>query len=417
MHASLRGRFLHITPIAPAVTGNGLAMRTSTFTDALASLGPTNVLVVGDRPSRSGDWRACGVSINHLSVRGRLDTRLRLIRMIADDAERAAALRSCGKPSMAAVLSAPVLYDAAAMLADGRWSAVVVSRAYLLPLLDILPTAVAEMPILVDLDDDDGALCRQRAALARDDGASGLAAWLEAEADVYDRLIRQHAEHVRLFTCASEAASASIGARVGLKALSIAPNGVIIPATRSDPVASPNLMFLGNLDYAPNVDGVCWFVDRVWPRLRAEFPEVRLDMVGSNPAEAVRAACRAPQITLHADPDDVSPYYRRAAAAIVPLRSGSGSRIKLLEAGAHGVPVVSTRIGASGIDLDPERDLFVSDSRADGFADACLRCLIDRPEARLRADRLLALVEKKYRRDRIVQSIAELVRAVSAVSR
>jgi glycosyltransferase involved in cell wall biosynthesis len=151
--------------------------------------------------------------------------------------------------------------------------------------------------------------------------------------------------------------------------------------------------------------------------LRAEFPEVRLDMVGSNPAEAVRAACRAPQITLHADPDDVSPYYRRAAAAIVPLRSGSGSRIKLLEAGAHGVPVVSTRIGASGIDLDPERDLFVSDSRADGFADACLRCLIDRPEARLRADRLLALVEKKYRRDRIVQSIAELVRAVSAVSR
>jgi polysaccharide biosynthesis protein PslH len=413
MPAPVRDRLLHIAPIAPAATGNGLAMRTSMFTEALASLGPADLIVVGDQPSGRSDWTANGVATSHLSISGRLDTRLRLIPMIKDGAARAAALRAYGRPSTTAILSAPVLRDAAAMLAEGRWSGIVFSRAYLLPLLDALPAALAETPVVADLDDDDGALCRQHAEIARGEGRAGLAAWLEAEADAYDRLIREHAKRVALFTCAGETACASIRARLELTALASVPNGIAVPALRSDPVASPDLLFVGNLNYPPNVDGVCWFVDSVWPALRAALPDVRLAVVGSNPAEAIRVACRAPQVTLHADPEDLSPYYRRAAAAIVPLRIGSGSRIKLLEAGAFGVPVTSTFVGAEGIDLEPEQHLFVSDCRAESFAEACLRCLGERPEARSRADRLLALVERNYRRDRVVQSIAAKVRCIA----
>lgn len=403
-------RFLHLTPILPATRGNGLAMRAGMFTQALARLGPTTVVVVGDDRPFDIDPALGDVTVERVPVAGRADTRLRLIRAIADPTARARALLEYGRPARTAMLSAPVLADVRDRVAGTEWSAVVMSRAHLLPIVEAADALSAGTPLLLDLDDDDGDLLREQVALA---GEGGKAAWLETEAELVDRMIARNAPRVRAFTCASDASVDSLRRRLALPGLRSVPNGVELTEQGAGRErAASRLLFVGNLSYQPNVDGIAWFIRYVWPRLRAEIPSVELVVAGSDPADPVRELCAAPGITLIANPPDLAPLYARATASIVPLRLGSGSRIKILEAGARGVPVVSTRKGCEGIDLDADRDLFVADADAESFAQACLSCLENPEEAKWRAASLRRLVEERYDRDRIVGDISRLVRSM-----
>lgn len=141
--------------------------------------------------------------------------------------------------------------------------------------------------------------------------------------------------------------------------------------------AGPRLLMTGSLMDGPNADGAVWFADRVWPRVRAAVPAADLWLVGRDPAPAVRRLGKGtPGVTVTGAVPDVRPHLAAAAVSVAPIRYGTGTRLKILEAMAAGLPVVSTRLGAEGLDFVPDRDLVLADRPA-AFAAACVRLLTD----------------------------------------
>jgi glycosyltransferase involved in cell wall biosynthesis len=114
------------------------------------------------------------------------------------------------------------------------------------------------------------------------------------------------------------------------------------------------------MDYFPNVDAVTSFVSDVWPRIRERFAGITLTIVGANPVPAVAASRSVAGIEVTGTVPDVRPYYARALAAVVPLRTGGGTRLKILEAMAAGVPVISTPLGAEGLAVTEDRDILLA---------------------------------------------------------
>jgi len=134
------------------------------------------------------------------------------------------------------------------------------------------------------------------------------------------------------------------------------------------------LVFSGNMEYHPNLSAVRFFRAEVWPRLRAQWPDLTWRLVGKNP-EAIRPIVAGdPRIELHGPVDDAVTELSRAGIAVVPLLAGSGTRFKILEAWAAGLPVVSTSVGAEGLPVAHEREVLIADSAA-GFAAAVSRLL------------------------------------------
>lgn len=127
-----------------------------------------------------------------------------------------------------------------------------------------------------------------------------------------------------------------------------------------------NLVFLGSMDWMPNIDGINWFADEVWPAVKAKHPDAKLTIVGRRPVPAVRAlADRDDAITVTGTVDDVRPYLHEAAAMIVPLRVGGGTRIKIFEGMATGIPCLSTRIGAEGLPVTHGENVLLADEPDD----------------------------------------------------
>jgi polysaccharide biosynthesis protein PslH len=138
----------------------------------------------------------------------------------------------------------------------------------------------------------------------------------------------------------------------------------------------PTVLFCGAMDYSPNVDALRWFFDSIHNRLLAKCPQAKVLIVGKNPLPEVIAYGGRPGVTVTGGVPDVRPYYRRAWLQMVPLRIGGGTRLKIVESLAIGTPVVSTTIGAQGLDLtDGDTVLFGDD--AESFASAIARALMD----------------------------------------
>ena len=173
--------------------------------------------------------------------------------------------------------------------------------------------------------------------------------------------------------------------------VAIVPNGVDCTAfspTRLPP--HPGVVFTGALHTAPNIDGIRWFVGSVWPEVLAARPDARLDIVGSRPPAEVTGLAST-SVTVHPDVADTEPFLRRARVAVVPLRIGSGSRLKALEAFASGRPVVGTTIGLAGLPARAGVHAEVVDDAA-GFAASVIRLLGDDDAASSLAARGHALV-------------------------
>lgn len=141
--------------------------------------------------------------------------------------------------------------------------------------------------------------------------------------------------------------------------------------------AQPTLLFCGALDYTPNTDGIHWFAEKIWPKVRERVPEARWWIVGKSPGKVARACGALPGVELVGEVPDVREYYQRAWLQVVPLRIGGGTRLKIVESLAMECPVVSTRLGAQGLELAPGRDILLEDSEA-GQAAAVVRLLSDR---------------------------------------
>ena len=139
-----------------------------------------------------------------------------------------------------------------------------------------------------------------------------------------------------------------------------------------DDSRSRRILFVGSMDYHANIGGVVDFAREVWPGLHDSRPELVFTIVGRDPATEVRALRSIAGIEVTGTVDDVRPYYREAIAAIVPLKVGGGSRLKILEAMAAGVPVVSTTLGAEGLDVQNGENILLANTNQE-LAEAIIR--------------------------------------------
>lgn len=136
------------------------------------------------------------------------------------------------------------------------------------------------------------------------------------------------------------------------------------------------ILFVAGFGHPPNVDAACWLVERILPRVRAHLPQVRLSLVGSNPTEEVKAlAGDGVEVMGYVDDATLASLYRAARVVVAPLRFGAGVKLKVLESMAHGVPVVTTSVGAQGLP-DLHEVVPVSDD-SDRIADALIDLLVD----------------------------------------
>jgi sugar transferase (PEP-CTERM/EpsH1 system associated) len=136
---------------------------------------------------------------------------------------------------------------------------------------------------------------------------------------------------------------------------------------KTESASRNRVVFVGSMDYHANVEGVLNFARAVWPTIHRAKPELVFTIVGKDPAPAVRELSSIAGIEITGSVDDVRPYYREAVAAVVPLNVGGGSRLKILEAMAAGVPVVSTTLGAEGLDVRDRENILIADG-SDGLA-------------------------------------------------
>jgi len=133
------------------------------------------------------------------------------------------------------------------------------------------------------------------------------------------------------------------------------------------PEPEPTVLFCGAMDYSPNVDGLKWYFEEVDALLLKKTPNRRVLIVGKNPLPAVQALAARPGVTVTGEVPDVRPYYQKSWVQMVPLRIGGGTRLKIVESLALGTPVVSTTIGAQGLDLRDGEHLLLADT-PDDFA-------------------------------------------------
>ena len=178
----------------------------------------------------------------------------------------------------------------------------------------------------------------------------------------------------------------------------VIPNAANIDYYKPRPTDPPSdgrtVVFFGLLSYPPNIDGVIYFVREIWPSIANAHPDASLKIIGGSPPPSLKALA-GPRIELTGFVPDLRPHLAEAAAVVVPLRIGGGTRLKIVEAMAMGKAVVSTTLGAEGIEAANGRDLVIADQPA-AFAQAVNNLLADRGKAEQigRSARLLA--EDRY---------------------
>ena len=166
-----------------------------------------------------------------------------------------------------------------------------------------------------------------------------------------------------------------------------------------------NLLFVGSPTHAPNLDAACWLLTDIWPALHKRYPDLKLTLVNLEHPQV--RTCLNPGVELLARVPDLKPVYRQADIVVVPLRTGSGTRLKILEAFAFGVPVVSTTIGWEGLEVEPGRHLLSADSPQDFMA--AVEQFINNPDDRERlASHARELVVEHYDWSHIVDLHEEM---------
>lgn len=360
----MSGPVLFLTPVTPAAGGNGLAMRAGLFLEGLARSHRVRVLVApvfgGARPPGALVARyAAGFEV--LDLPDPHDPVADLVARLGTPAGRARATAVHPLPALCRRLT-PAVAERIAEAAAGC-AAVHVLRLYLAPLLDgLLDGTPAPRPrLLLDLDDDETAL------------RTGT------DAAAFARLERHYLPLLdRVLVAAAEDADRLARRSPGLP-VTVVPNAVRPPRPGGPAGPRHDLVFVGNLSYGPNVAAAGWLCRQVLPHL----PGVTVALVGSAPTAEVRALAAAHGVTLAADVAAVGPWYAGARVALAPLRTGSGTSTKVVEALAHARPVVATPVGLRGLSwLGADGPVLVADTPA-GFAAACRR-LLDDPGLRTR---------------------------------
>lgn len=236
--------------------------------------------------------------------------------------------------------------------------------------------------------------------------------WLKA--DAYERAACRRFDHV---IAVSEEDRETMQRAYHLKSVSDVPTGVDTEFFRprgGEQREPHNLVFTGSMDWLPNEDAIQFFTKEIMPRIRERVPDVTLTVVGRNPyASLVELGKRDPSIIVTGRVEDVRPYMERAAAYIVPIRVGGGTRLKIYEAMAMEKPIISTTIGAEGLPLTDGRELLLADT-AEAFAAAVVSVLQDERKARELGERAASAVRERFSWDKVSKAFADACQSALA---
>ena len=382
-----------LVPQVPYPPRQGAAIRNYHFLRWLAARHDVSLLAYGSDPEAPAHLRDLCAEVAVVSP-GRRTTGTRLRDLVAS-----------GLPDLALRLYSPALAaELERRLAGSRFDVVQV---------ECLETSLAWMRVRrraalgaqaprAIFDDHNAEYALQWRAFANDLGkpprwpAAAYSLLQSAKLRRYERLLCSMAERVVAVSHEDAAALRRLGLR---DTPAVIPNGVDCSyfAFRAVEPCPPSqrILFTGAMGYRPNVDAVVWFATRVLPLVRRDVPDATFVIVGANPAPAVRRLTSEPGVVVTGAVEDVRPYLAGCGAFVVPLRVGGGTRLKVLEAMAAGVPLVSTTLGCSGIAAEPGRHYLRADEPrhiASSLADVLL--------GRVDCSRMLAearrLVEERY---------------------
>ena len=185
----------------------------------------------------------------------------------------------------------------------------------------------------------------------------------------------------------------------------LVPNGTTQKNVIEKDFSEPSLIFCGSLDYAPNKNGLLWFYETIWPKLKMTVEGITFTVIGRNGHDNAYAPLKIdPQINFVGEVKDVTPYYHKNNIAIVPLLEGSGTRLKILEAMSFGLPVVSTSIGAEGIDYIENKHIIIANETND-FEKAIIDNVNKPSILKNLASASLLLINEKYNWQNIVMKL------------
>jgi sugar transferase (PEP-CTERM/EpsH1 system associated) len=269
-----------------------------------------------------------------------------------------------------------------------------------------------ETPKVVDLVD---AISRNYAEA--DKNASGL--WRAIYPIESKRLLRYERQTVSAFDHSfiiTDADKQYIEGNDGvLSSLSVVPNGVrpeILDRQSFDPAeCKRQLVFLGKMDYSPNVDAATHFAEDIFPLVRQRYPEVEFVVVGIDPTKEVRQLADRPNIHVTGFVDDPIEYLNRARIVVAPMRTGAGLQNKVLESMGLGKPVVTTTLGAEGIDANDGEHLLTADTPAT-FSEAITSLLEDEDECERIGTQARQLVEREYSWPSIESQLLDPIEAI-----
>jgi polysaccharide biosynthesis protein PslH len=176
------------------------------------------------------------------------------------------------------------------------------------------------------------------------------------------------------------------------------------------------LAFVGSMDWLPNQEGVLRFVNRVFPAIRQLRPDATLDVVGRSPPPSIKRLGQLPGVTVTGSVDDVRPYIAQAEVAVVPLYAGGGTRLKIFEFMAMGTPVVSTTIGAEGLDLEDGKHWLCADSDED-FAQTVNGLILDASLRHRLSDAARELVLARFTSQAVARQFERVCQHVAGAPR
>jgi glycosyltransferase involved in cell wall biosynthesis len=383
-----RPTLLFLAPLTPAASGNGLAMRAGAQLEALNGFYDVRAIVIpvagGTLDSAWVEQRASLVA--YVTPDDPAELRSGAARLVGEARWRERFQRAEPMPHpvryASPALAAPVVAAAGGI----RGARVHALRAYLAPLAVAVAELVNAPWATLDLDDDDEHRLE--------------AAGRHEEQSAYARILETFGSEFAWVSLASPEDAERVAARHGLRTI-VVPNSVTLRADRGGRPRGRgrqrSLLFVGNLRYGPNAEAAELLAREILPRVRSLAGEpVGVELVGRyEPGGPVAALAELDAIELRGHVEDLADAYAGADVAAIPLTQGSGTRIKLLEAFAAGVPVVTTAVGAAGLGAEHGRHLLIAEG-APALAEAIARLLADDELAAGLAREARGLVEERF---------------------
>lgn len=412
-------RWLVVSPYLPhSRIGHGGGTAVHQVCRALARVHETTLLCF--RRENEGGLEAeledAGVAVETIAFRSEQARGVERVPLVFDRARRLLSARRRGRPLMVEKYDRQAMHTALdALIARIRPDVVQVEYGFMAPYAARARQAEPTPHVILNTHELGSLVRLRRAAAARDRLAhrrhgEALARWAAHESTFADA--------ADTIACVTEQDRTVLAALTDPSRLVTMPLGTdveALPLTHpGDAPDPPHLLFVGSFGHPPNVEGMTDFLRRHLPRIRASRPDVVLDVVGAGAPSSLHdaAAAHGDGVVFHGFVDDLAPFYDRAAVFVVPLVSGGGIKIKVLEAMGRGAAVVSTPIGLEGIDDDGEASIRVGAD--DDFATAVLSLLDTPDERRELGARARAWIERGFGWDGIVERLTARVQSSQA---